>query len=90
MKTVINIKTDKEVKERAKKLAAEIGVPLSTVINAYLKEFIRNREIRFSTVPRMSRGLERIVEQARKDYRQKRNVSKTFKSAKGAMEYLDA
>ena len=38
MKTMINIKADKEVKESAQRVAAELGLPLSTVINAYLKE----------------------------------------------------
>ena len=53
MKTMINIKTDKEVKENAQKIARELGLPLSTVINAYLKEFIRDREVSFSLEPRL-------------------------------------
>lgn len=39
MKTVINIRTDPEVKHRAQKAAKAIGIPLSTIINAYLKQF---------------------------------------------------
>ena len=42
MKTMINIKADKEVKESAQRVAAELGLPLSTVINAYLKELSEN------------------------------------------------
>ena len=48
MKTLINIKTDKEVKEGAQALAQELGLPLSVVVNAYLKDFIRNRGITIS------------------------------------------
>ena len=34
MQTILNIKTDKKLKENAKKIANNIGVPLSTVINS--------------------------------------------------------
>jgi addiction module RelB/DinJ family antitoxin len=89
MKTIINIKADKDIKERAKSIAAELGIPLSTVINAYLKEFVRNREINFSAVPRMSRELERLVGRAEKDLKAKKNVAGPFGSARDAMAYLN-
>lgn len=46
--TILNIKTDKKLKEEAKKVSTELGVPLSTVINAFLKQFVRDREITLS------------------------------------------
>ena len=46
--TILNIKTDKKLKAEAQKIAGEIGVPLSTVINAFLKQFVRDKEITFS------------------------------------------
>lgn len=45
--TTILIKTDKELKTKAQFLADEIGVPLTTVINAYLKQFVRDRQVVF-------------------------------------------
>ena len=48
MKTLLTIKTDKSIKETAQEVAGEIGVPLSTVINAFLKQFVRDREVSFS------------------------------------------
>jgi len=57
MKTVINIKTDKEVKKNAKKVAEDLGFSLSAVINAYLKQFVRNKEVYFGLVPQMSSEL---------------------------------
>ena len=68
MKTLINIKADKEVKEGAQALAQELGLPLSVVVNAYLKDFIRNRGITISAVPHMSRQLEAIIGRAEKDF----------------------
>src|SRR3989338_10548619 len=48
MKTMINIKADREVKIQAQKTAKRLGVPLSLVINNYLRDFIRTKEVRFS------------------------------------------
>ncbi|TSC90771.1 MAG: Uncharacterized protein G01um10142_262, partial [Parcubacteria group bacterium Gr01-1014_2] len=69
MKTMINIKADREVKENAQKLAKELGLNLSAIINANLKQFIRSREVYFSVAPKMTPELERLVGQARKDYK---------------------
>jgi antitoxin component of RelBE/YafQ-DinJ toxin-antitoxin module len=88
MKTIINIKADREVKEGAQKLAKELGVPLSTIINAYLKDFIRNRSVTLSMAPRMSRRLEAVIGRAEKDIAAGKNFSGPF-SATEAIKYLD-
>ena len=48
MNTVIHVKANKEVKENAQNLAKALGLTLSDVINASLRNFIRTREIIFS------------------------------------------
>lgn len=45
MDTTLTIKTNKELRNKAKKVANELGIPLSTVINAMLKQFVREKEI---------------------------------------------
>ncbi|MDQ3018384.1 MAG: type II toxin-antitoxin system RelB/DinJ family antitoxin [bacterium] len=47
-KTILNIKTDKDLKKAAQETAEELGVPLSTAINAFLKQFVREKEITLS------------------------------------------
>ena len=47
MKVIINIKTEKEIKENAQSIAKEMGISLSDVINASLRNFIRTREVYF-------------------------------------------
>lgn len=89
MKTLINIKADKEVKEGAQELARELGLPLSVVVNAYLKDFIRNRGINISAVPRMSQQLETILGGVEKDLVAKKNISRAFSSAKDAQHHLE-
>ena len=85
---MINIKADREVKKNAQKLAKELGLNLSTIINANLKQFIRSREVYFSVMPKMTSELERLVGQARKDYKAKKNISPVFNSVQEALDYL--
>lgn len=48
MKTTLTIKTDKKLRNAAKKTASELGVPLGTVLNALMRQFVREREITLS------------------------------------------
>ena len=67
--TILNVKTDKKLKADAQKVSAELGVPLSTVINAFLKQFVRDKEITLSANQyRPTPYLESILEQAQKEY----------------------
>jgi len=89
MTTVINIKTKKEVKENAQKLAQEMGFSLSAVINAYLRQFIRNKELHFTTAPKMSKELEHLLGKIEFDIQRNRNISKALSSEKDIDEYFD-
>lgn len=67
--TILNIKTDKKLKADAQKVAGELGVPLSTVMNAFLKQFVRDKEITLSANQyRPTPYLESILEQAKVEY----------------------
>jgi len=87
-KITINIKAEKEVKEKAQKVARDLGMPLSVVINAYLKQFIRTKEVHFYTEgtlkPAVKRRLERLVKEAQEG----KNLAGPFKSAEEAIRYL--
>jgi addiction module RelB/DinJ family antitoxin len=48
METTIVIKTTKALRNDAKRLAGELGIPLTTVMNALLKQFVRERQITVS------------------------------------------
>ena len=75
MKTVINFKADKKEKEAAQKLASQIGIPLSLVFNASLKNFLRTREVYFSDIPQMSSKLEESLVKIEEDIKNKKNLS---------------
>ncbi len=88
-KAIINIKTDKEVKANVQKLAKELGISLSDVINASLRNFIRTREVRISFVPQMTPELEKLVGRARNDFKNKKNISGPFYTAEEMDRHLD-
>ncbi|MBI3627033.1 hypothetical protein HY224_03235 [Candidatus Uhrbacteria bacterium] len=90
MKTTIILKADKAVKESAQRTAKDLGLTLSAVINASLKQFVRSREVYFSAAPKMTPELEKLVRQAGQDYKNKRNISPMLNSAKEATDYLRA
>ena len=88
-KTLINIKTDTKVKKEAQKIAKELGVPLSTVVNAYLKEFVRERSVRLSLDPQPRPEVAKMLREASEDFKKGRNVSPVLVSPKEISEYLD-
>jgi addiction module RelB/DinJ family antitoxin len=90
MKTMINIKADKEVKESAQEIARELGLPLSGVINAFLKEFIRTRSISFSAVPTMTPALERIIAEVEVGIKTGKIMSPALSDPKEIGDYLDS
>jgi len=90
MQTVIHIKSDKEVKENAQKAAKELGLTLSDVINASLRNFIRTREVIFSHTPRMTPELEKIIAKVEKDIKHNRNIFGPFETAEEMDKFLDS
>ena len=86
---MINIKTDKDIKIKAQKVAKELGLPLGTVLNAYLREFIRTKKASFRIPPKMTPRLEKIISQVEKDIKLGRNLSPIFTTAEEMDDYLD-
>lgn len=81
-KTMITIKTDKIIKLKAQKTAEELGFSLGTLVNAFLKQFVRTQQISFSTesfVPNKKTAAR--LRQATKDFEAGKNISKVFTSA---------
>ena len=68
-KTILNIKTDKELKKSAQETAEELGIPLGTAINAFLKQFVREKEITLSADKlEPTPYLQRIIKEAEKEF----------------------
>ncbi|PIP22855.1 MAG: hypothetical protein COZ91_01875 [Candidatus Nealsonbacteria bacterium CG_4_8_14_3_um_filter_39_7] len=90
MKTVINVKTDKDVKENAQRIATTLGFSLSAIINANLKQFIRNKEVYFDLAPRMSPELEKLLGIIESDIDKNKNISRAFTSENEIKKHLSS
>ena len=78
MKTTVSIKLDSDVKQQAAELARQLGLSLSAIINADLKQLISSRELHLSVVPKMTPHLEAIIVEAEDDLKSGR--TQTFGS----------
>ena len=90
MRTVIHIKADKEIKENASRVAKELGLNLSDVINASLRTFIRTRTVIFTDTPQMTPELEKYLEKVEEDIKHQRNMIGPFSTPEEMDQYLDS
>lgn len=89
-KTVVTIKTEKTLKEKAQKIAKELGFPLGTLINAFLRQFVRNKTVYFTTInaDAMTGEMEKQLDEIEKDIKKETNLSPSFSDMKEALVYL--
>lgn len=92
MKTVISVKVDKDVRDKARRVAEQMGVPLSMVVNSHLRQFALEERIVFQTekVYRMTKKFEKKLEEIDADIQARRNLSPAFSSANDAIRWLHA
>jgi addiction module RelB/DinJ family antitoxin len=88
--TVINIKTDKILKKDAQRLAKNFGLPLSAIINTYLREFVREKRIVFSEPPTPNAKTKKILDRAIADIKAGKNLVGPFESAGEMDEFLNS
>lgn len=91
MNTVINFKTDKNIKKQAKKIAETMGLNLSDILNVYLRKFIKSKELYISLnenekEKKPSKELLEAVKSIKKEY--KSGKMKKFENVYSAIEYL--
>lgn len=89
MKTVLNVKVDDKLKTEAQKLAKQLGIPLSTVVNANLVQFVNSRELTISALPQINPAVEADLKAIEADIKAKKNLSSTFGSTSELGDYLD-
>ncbi len=85
---VINIKTEPSIKSQAQKVASRLGLSLSALINAYLRELIKTKKVEFSVDETPSPYLIKALKQSERDIKVGR-VSPAFKNAKDAIKWLN-
>lgn len=87
-KTVISVKIDKDVRDRARKTAKRIGVPLSMVVNQQLRQFADERRIEFYEPLIPNAKTARDLRKVEADIRAGRNLSPAFENVEDAIQWL--
>lgn len=85
----MTIKTDKSLKRAAQKTADELGFSLGTLVNAFLKQFVRTKEVNFSMerfVPNAKTT--RLLKMIMKDMKTGKNTTGTFTDVDKMDAYL--
>ena len=90
MKTMINVKTDAHLKAKAQKVARDLGLPLGTIINRYLQEFVIDQRVVFERSEVPNAETRKAIEKVRKDWEKgnMREFSPAFTNAEDAIKWL--
>ena len=90
MSTVLNVKIDEKLKKDAQIVAKAVGLPISTVVAASLREFVRTRSITLSDPPRLKPEVKRELLKISAEARAGKNVSPPFSNLQDAFTWLDS
>ncbi len=85
---VINLRTEPKIKKQAQEVAHELGFSLGSLLDGYLRDLIRNREVHFTLEERPNVYLKSVMKQAKENYK-KGKTSPTFKNIKDELEWLE-
>ena len=87
----MSFKVDKDVRDRARKVAKKIGVPLSMVVNRQLKQFAKDQRIEFGEPLVPNAKTRKILDEALRDIREGREdkFSPMFDNADDAIRWLE-
>lgn len=86
--TAIYIKTAPETKQKAQKVARELGLNLSTVVNGFLKQFIKTKTVTFSAEEVPNEYTRSIMKQAEENLKKGKH-SPVFKTGEEAVAWLE-
>ena len=88
MKTILNVKTDSDIKVRAQRLAEHLGIPLSTVVNAYLREFVHAGGISIHREPQLKDSVRKRLITQIESARTNNSHSTSFTDVRDALKWL--
>lgn len=86
-KTVINIKMDKKLKRDAQKVAKDLGLPLGTIVNHYLRDLVRDKRIVFQAPLVPNAKTRKILDEIGRDRKAGKNFDGPF-TVSESIEYL--
>lgn len=78
--TVMSVKTDKKLKKEAQSIAKQMGIPLGTIMNAFLRQFVHNKTVFFTLEGSevMTKAMEQSLAKIENDVRTGINLAGSF------------
>jgi addiction module RelB/DinJ family antitoxin len=88
---VIIAKTEPQVKIKAQKIAKDLGLSLSSLINAWLRQLIKTKTVVFSAVSKSEEPTQYLLDSLRESKRDIKagRVSPSFDNADDAINWLE-
>lgn len=86
---VINIKTEPKIKAEAQKVAKELGISLSVVINGLLKKFIKEKTVTFGEHDEIPNKQTMAIFKKARENRKKGLGSPIFDTGEEAVAWLE-
>ncbi|MGI8419722.1 MAG: type II toxin-antitoxin system RelB/DinJ family antitoxin [Candidatus Levyibacteriota bacterium] len=86
---IINIKTNPETKMKAQKVADEMGLSLSALINAFLKDVIKKKTVTFNAKDEVPNARTRAILKKAEENLKTGNHSPLFKTGEEAVAWLE-
>lgn len=85
--TIINIRTSGKLKQDAQEVAKELGLNLSSILNAYLHQLVRTRKVAFDLTEIPTAQMRSMMASSAAD-KKNNDVSPVFQSGEDALTWL--
>lgn len=86
--TMLSIKIDKPLKDKAQEVAHALGVSLNAILNRYLKELVSTRQVTFTDHPVLNKRSQKILDKLLADSRVGKNIVGPFYTAEEMIKSL--
>lgn len=73
----MNIRMDEDTRKKLKDFAGQVGIPATSLVNASIKQMLRNQQVTLSTALEPTPYLEKIIKEADADYKADKNITRT-------------
>ena len=73
----MNIRMDEDTRQKLKEFAGQVGIPATSLVNASIKQMLRNQQVTLSTALEPTPYLEKIIREAEADFKAGKNINRT-------------
>lgn len=86
----MNIKIDPPLKREASQIATRLGLPLGTIVNNYLRQFVRERRVIFEEGLTPNKAIAKRLMAIESDIVAGKNLGPIFETTEEFFKHLDS